>query len=293
MELNQAWQKLVCVAIWCGLSAWLMGCNSSNKEARAESSGTNMRSENTGMTQCVGRFQFLVPNDLEVTGRGQSTYETRVNTRLLPQGGIRAFVDSEVARIQALTPPVGVAKTLIRSFDLQPDIKGIWYFSDPDDRDIRELEAIKAENDYAVVAVRSSLAGKEAIVEKLVAAVAASYVRTTDRGFCVGDGSLTIDPGRTEETLISMKYRNVQRFELRFRTTTVSEPDNQTYSSVDEEKQVIEGLHGSMTVLKDHEISSAGCVEKRYGSLPRLPMILPLYASRGIFLGSPSTASSQ
>lgn len=193
-----------------------------------------------------------------MAGRSQSIYRVEVETKPLPQGGFKALVESETARIQALRRPEGHAQTVIRTVDLPANIKGIWYFWNPDDANLRELEGIKQAGDHAVVATRSSLADKEAGVEKLLSDVVASYVPGLMQGFCLGGGFLTIENGRNEDAGINFVHRQIPRFEIGFDTQTVSEPDTHSYSSYDEEKQVIEGNGGSMSVLKDHELTVAG-----------------------------------
>src|SRR5579863_1045088 len=138
MTLNQTWQKMAYIILACGAGAWLLACNGSNKETREESP-RDMSSEIKGIAHCIGRFQFTLPEDLGVAGRTQSIYRVQVNTKPLPQDGIKGLVDTELARIQALPPPPGAPKSLIRAVDLQDGIKGFWYFSNSDDPDIREL----------------------------------------------------------------------------------------------------------------------------------------------------------
>jgi hypothetical protein len=258
MNQTRVWRKLACIALCCSAGSWWATCSDSREETGAPLQKPNMSSENKEMAHCIGRFQFILPDALQVAGRSQSIYRVQVKTVALPEGGMKALWQDKVARIQALTPPRSVSSAVIRTLDLQPSVKAIWYFSNPDDPDVHQLEAIKPEGDHAVVASRSSLAGKEASVETLITNILAAYLPVTTHGFCVGDGTVASEPGRGEETLIAFEHKKSPNFELRFETTTVSEPDTRTYSGIEEEQGLAADRGGKLIVLRNHNVLVAG-----------------------------------
>src|SRR2546429_6789343 len=117
MNRTRMWQKLACIVVCCCAGSWLAYSNS-REQMRARLQKSDMSSETKNMTYCIGRFQFILPEALRVTGRSESIYRVQVNTVALPEGGMKALWQERVAQIQALPPPRSVPNTIIRTLDL-------------------------------------------------------------------------------------------------------------------------------------------------------------------------------
>jgi hypothetical protein len=234
-----------------------------------------MNVDDKDASECLGRFWFVVPGALAVTGRSQSIYRVDVSTIPLPAGGLDALWRERLARVNALTPPPGVASPVIRTFELQPGVSGIWYFVNPDDDEELCLEALKPQSGYAVLASRRGAASKEAIVETLVKNVLDAYVPGTERGFCVGAGAITSEPGLNEYAGIALEHPTVPNFEVSIDTRTVKEPDTRAYSNLDEERQVTAGLGGTVEELRDQTRVVAGLEGKEIWASVDLPRETP------------------
>lgn len=211
---------------------------------------------------CIGRFQFTVPEGMAAGGRSQSISTVDVSTAPLPPGGAKVLWKERVARISALTTPPGAPRSVARMFQLQTAVPGIWYFRSRDSPNLLALEAIKEFPDHALIVNRGAdldapqrqiilQGGSEAIVETLVKNIINAYVPASPRGFCVGYGSITTKPSRNEETNIVLQHRALPGVEIRIRTRTVAEPDTQTYSNLSEESDLATATGSQMTVLRD------------------------------------------
>ena len=96
-------------------------------------------------------------------------------------------------------------------------------------------------------------AGRETTLETLVRNVLNAYVPGQSQGFCVGNGSITSEPGTNEHAGIGFEHNKVHGMEIFFDTQTVKEPDTQIFSNLDEEKEVVNANGGKLTVLLDHQ----------------------------------------
>jgi hypothetical protein len=211
----------------------------------------NNNENNNGNSLCIGRFRLTVPQTLTVKGRSQSIYDVDVSTMELPAGGIEALWDERLKKIRALTPPGAATSSIVREFQLQPGVRSVWYIKSADDPDFRDLDAIQPVGKHAVLATTDVQGGKEDIVETLVKLVLNAYVPETTNGFCVGDGAVTSKPSRSEHTRIAFEHRTMDDIKITFETQTVREPDTQSYSNLDEEKQAVSGSGGKISVLRD------------------------------------------
>jgi Tle cognate immunity protein 4 C-terminal domain len=245
-----------CILMWCGACAGLAGSEDSGK--KGQSPKANMSVENRLMTECVGRFQLAMPEVLSVAGRSQSINRVEVNTSALPAGGVEALWRERITRIRALHPPSGIANPVIREFDLQHGVKAVWYFANSGDDELHTVEAIKPEANHAVLVLFEGIAGKEDVVEGLLKNVLDAYVPQARQGFCVGYGAITSEPGINEHARISFDHQRLSDLEITVETQTVKEPDNRTFSNLDEEKQVVRALGGEVITLRDQTRSVAG-----------------------------------
>lgn len=220
--------------------------------------GASMREDGKGLTLCAGRFEFEAPAALAVAGRSQSIYRVDVASAPLPAGGLEEVRRERLAHVRALRPPAGVADPVRRSFELQPGVGAVWYYANPDDGEQLCLEAIKPSGGHAVVASRGGMAGDEEGVETLVGNVLDAYVPGAARGFCVGAGAVTSEPGVNEQVLVSLEHRSAPEFVVTFRTQTVNEPDTLTHSNLDEERRAVAARGGTLEVLRDGPRRAAG-----------------------------------
>ena len=226
-----------------------------------------MTSAQAGRKFCVGRFEFTVPGGLAMSGGSQSIYRVKVSTSSLAGTDPQKIIAASLARLRPL--PSG-ASPVVRSFDLLPGVPAVWYIPNPRSPNLLELMAVRRSGDHAVTAIRGGEASKTAGVEKLVTNVLNAYVPDTAHGFCVGHGAITSEPGVNEDSLAVFSHRELPEFELEFSTRTVDEPDTETYSNLDEERQVAAG-GGSLTVLAERWRSAAGLRGKEF----RLALEIP------------------
>jgi hypothetical protein len=243
--------------VWLGVVASL--CDyCSPKEYRTPSAYLQMTGETKESVECIGRFYLAVPDVLLVAGRSQSIYRVDVDTVPIPSGGLQALWAATVAKFRPLPPSADLDSSDRPTFTLQPGVRAIWYIANPSSPEIRTLKGIKPVANHAVIAARSGETGRESDIEMLVKGVLDAYQPVTTQGFCVGFGSINSDPGVNEQTLISFDRKKIKDFEIRFETRTVSKPDTQTYSDVDEEKELMASAGGKLHVLRDHSRPVAG-----------------------------------
>jgi len=215
-----------------------------------------MNTSSNGNLHCAGRFSFLAPEEMRETGRGHSIYRTNVSTALVAPGGAQAYWNQRLAKIRAIEPPT--EGDLPRTFELQPGVSAVWYVENRSFPDILTLESMEPLGDYVLVVDREADKGKESLAETLVKEIVGSYAPSTDRGFCVGQGAITLEPSRNEEASVSFAHATANGIEVRFETQTVHAPDTTTYSNVEEEKDFASSAGGSLTVLREEPRSAAG-----------------------------------
>lgn len=230
----------------CALGA---GCSNSGKDRREPAPEASMSISNAGRVYCTGRFSFIAPEEMGETGRGQSMYRTNVKTIPVPPGGVEAYWKDRLARIGPVQP---------RRFEFQPDVRGAWYVRNATFPNILTLEMVKTVSGGLLVVDREADAGKEDLAETLVKDIVNAYVPAGDRGFCVGNGAITLEPSQNEQARLSLAPAASPDVEIRFATRTVREPDIKTYSDVDEEKELTSAHGGTLTVLLDRKRSAAG-----------------------------------
>jgi len=200
--------------------------------------------------QCIGRFQFDKPERLAVSGRAQSIYRTSVATGPLPSGGAEEAWSEQIAAIRARGED-----SVRRTFDLAPGVHAVWYGNNPRMPSSIVLEALKPADDHYFKLTRASEAGKESPAEKLASNILASYApHETGSGFCVGFGSLSIEPASRESVSITMKDGEV---ETSIDTITVDHPDGGD-APLEEAQQFAKSYGGSLKVLRDGARKAGG-----------------------------------
>jgi hypothetical protein len=245
MKIHQA-AAVVAAVVGLGL-----GCSNQNAGAgpvRTQSKPAT--SESMMNRQCIGRFQFDLPERLAVSGRTQSIYRTSVVTGPLPSGGAERAWSEEMTTIRARSE-----NSVRRTFDLAPGIHAVWYGNNSRMPSSVILELLKPEDDHFFKLTRASTAGKEEPAEKLASNILASYApHETGSGFCVGFGSLSIEPSSRESVSITMKDGEV---ETTIDTITVDQPED-AGSPLEEAQQLAQSYGGSLKVLRNGARKAAG-----------------------------------
>ncbi len=208
-----------------------------------------MSNTTNGQVQCAGRFSFLAPETMNATGRSQSMYLTSVTTIPIPTEGVDAYWKGRLAQIGTLRP---------RVFAPQPDVKSAWSARNSTFPNILTLEMVKPVSGGLIVIESEADSGKEEVAETLAKDIVDSWVAAGDRGFCIGNGAITLEPSQNEQARLALVDSSAPGVEIRFETRTVREPDMKTYSDVDEEKAVASGSGGTLDVLRDQRRSAAG-----------------------------------
>jgi len=203
----------------------------------------------TGRVQCIGRFSFVAPAAVNVTGRSQSIYLTTVTTIPTPSGGMDAYW------IKRLPGP-GTRQP--GEFALQAGLKSVWSARNPMFPNILTLEVVKPISGGLIVVESEAQIGNQSIAETLVKDIVNSYVPANNRGFCLGNGSISLDPSQNEHVRLTMVDSSFPEIEIQFETQTVNEPDLRTYTNLDEERSLASGRGGTLTVLRDQQRFAAG-----------------------------------
>ena len=258
-----------CVVVWA--CAGMVGCAGSSKEPRRNTGGLAMNQSTDSETHCIGRFQFAAPEAFNVTRRSQTIYRVNVRTDLLPLGGTEAAWQNRLARIRALAPQPAAPDPIVRTFDLQPGMPAIWFIGDADSPQLRNLEAMKPVGNHVVRADALADAGKETLAEGLVRDILNAYHPETSHGFCIGDGSITLEPAQIEKTSLELTHRKLADLKLRLDTETVKEPDSKTLSNVEEEELAIAARGGHMSILRNQPRIAAGLSGKEI----RISVVVP------------------
>src|SRR5260370_20626824 len=130
MTTNFAWKSSLARPVLSGvlaisIAAAFIGCAGSRTE-QLPTAGTSDRSGRN--LECIGRFQFSLPETMTVNGRSQTIYTVDVSTVAAPPGGAKVVWAEHMARINALSPPKGVPTVVARTFQLQAGVPAVWYF---------------------------------------------------------------------------------------------------------------------------------------------------------------------
>jgi hypothetical protein len=119
------------------------------------------------------------------------------------------------------------------------------------------LEAMQHVANHRMVLVRGCEAGKETTVEKLVVNVIKAYEPIVSRGFCVGFGCITSEPGQNEDVRIMFRHLKLAEFEGHFETHTVATP-MVSRKAEDAESASLKIKGGHITVLLNEARTAAG-----------------------------------
>jgi hypothetical protein len=190
--------------------------------------------------EAIGRFRVGVPDGLAFVSRSQMIYGVEVAAVPEQPGAWDAKVAAHADKIVS-RPSLGAG------------VAAFWYKEGSD----LVLEAQALREGVAVSIVRDAPEGKEAVAEKLSAAVLENYKPGTGAGFCLGPGAIHMGPSLSESVRIIWDLpAGAGRVE--FSTQTVTEPDNKTFMDVEEERGMTGAAGGTLTVLSERDRTLAG-----------------------------------
>ena len=229
--------------------------------------------------QCSGRFTF-VADAVNVVDRSQSINRTNVITRAVPDGGIDRYWAERLAKTGSAQRPV----------ELQAGVKGVWSARSAVFPKILTLETVSAVRDGLLIVDREADAGKESVAEALVRDIINAFVPSTERGFCVGRGAITLEPSQNEQVRLVLTKSETPDLEIRFQTRTVPEPDMTTYSDLDEEKSLIASKGGTLNVVRDSDRTVAAMNGREIWIAVDVPNEPPLVRFTWHYPGSAASA---
>ena len=249
------WRTLILFSASCvlGIGTWpFIPQGAEPGKERPQSERQVMVETNIDNTWCVGRFRFTLLSPMALNGRSQSIYGVDLSTVVLSSESADTLWSGRLTRIRSLKPPVDARDAIIRDFQLEKGTHAVWYFANSASSRVRTLEAMKAVRDHALVVRFDAASGKELLAETLVKNVINAYVPSTEQGFCIGQGSITSEPGVNEQALATFVHPELQEFRLSFDTHTVREPaTTHPLSDVADEKRDVEAAGGRLRVLRD------------------------------------------
>jgi hypothetical protein len=186
--------------------------------------------------------------DLVEVSRWQSIYRTEVATRT-DEAAFGEYWQHRLEQLQGRQP---------RPVELEPDVRGVWYRTNPASPDLLTLEAVRpAPGGYLVVSGEAD-AGREAPGETLARIIANAFVPETSQGFCVGTGAIRGETSGNEQVRLVLALEGEPALEVRFSTRTVREPDTMTYSDLDEERQLAAAQGAKLVELRNKRRKAAG-----------------------------------
>jgi hypothetical protein len=234
--------KPITVVLWLSL---IVGCAG---EKRVELNNVESKTK-----EAIGRFRLGVPETLKPLSRTQLIYGVEVAAAPVVPGAWDAKVGSLGAKI--LSRP-----------SLGDGVAAVWYKDGND----HILEASALRDGFSVAVLRDAPAGKEAVAEKLTAAVLSNYKPGSAAGFCLGPGAIHMGPSLTESVRINWE-QPLTGVKLDFSTRTVTEPDTKTFMDVKEESDFARMAGGSLTVLLERDRTVAGLAGREIRIVVTLP----------------------
>jgi hypothetical protein len=214
-----------------------------------------MNDRTSEFSLCIGRFQFRAPTGFRVTGRHQAIYRTTVGTLTANVTEGQAIWEKKLAEIRRLKPVPGSA---LRVMELEPGTRVVWYAANSMFPAILTIEAMKLMPGHVLLVSRESDAGKEALAERLVREILRGYSPGNYQGFCVGHGSITLEPSQNEQARIALSSDSVRELEFKVETHTTRIPDSSTYADVEEESRLASASGGKLAVLRNQPRTVAG-----------------------------------
>ena len=178
------------------------------------------------VVHCTGRFDYALPPALRSSGSTQSIYLLDVSHELLVPGTGPAEAWKHRLAATLSGSAASAARTAsTREFDLRGVGPAAWLRLTPAHPDDVTLLAMKpvADSGVALFLKAEASAGREAIAERVVTRIAASYAADSPAGFCMGTGAFVIEPSMNEHAIESFTAPGVR---VSVETETVAEPDD-------------------------------------------------------------------
>lgn len=208
---------------------------------------------------CIGRFEAGLPPDLEIEGRSQSIYGVSAHATPLPKDGFGPYWQQRLGGLKS-------GNGFQRIADLEGDAKGAWV---TDGLTGVRLEAAKEFGDYAFSAGFTGDKGREAIIQKLISNVIASYQPNGHAGFCVEHGVITSELGNAETASLLMKHETLGDLSIKFLTQTVKSPvPDERLSDAREIEEAIPGSKLATIISRRRKVADIEGLEERFGLSP-------------------------
>lgn len=275
--------------VWAAVGSLFLGLPPALRASPNLSPGTIMSDRVSDESQCVGRFRFHPPAGFRVAARFQSIYRTEVRTLDVDAAQGRDYWSKRLGEIRsgANTP---LQTNAFRTLDLAPDVRGVWYLGSPTYPDVRTVEVMRQLTDHVLLLKREADAGKEEVAQNLLREILGGYAPGSERGFCIGRGSITLQPSQNEESRLILSSTTVKDLELKIETRTAGAPDTTTFADVDEETQVAKAGGGQLTVLRNDARKAAGLAGKELWIQVVVPRESSLARFTWHFAGQPGTS---
>ena len=148
----------------------------------------------------------------------------------------------------------------------------MWYHANTNDSSFVTLEVMRAYGDHVLHLVREVASGAEEVTERMYRRVIAGYVPHGRQGFCVGDGALTSETSKNEQTLISFRRPRHGDFMLSLATNTVDQPEEgASLQDIHDEREILMESGSVVTILLNERrvVAGLGGVDARIQIRPR------------------------
>jgi Tle cognate immunity protein 4 C-terminal domain len=272
--------------VWTAMAGALFGSCASISRESGSTPVPVMNDRNVQGYFCVGRFLFRTPPEFHETARLQSMYRTKMSTQAGNAAQGREYWSKRLASLFDSAKSTAQSQAF-QTLDLAQDIHAVWYSGNSTFPNIRTIEAMKQFRDHIFILSREAENGKEEVAQRFARDIFAGYEPESDKGFCIGRGSIILEPSRNEETRLAMSSDVAPTLELVFATRTASAPDLSTYSDTDEESQVARAHNGNLTVLRNDQRTVAGLIGKELRIRVVVPGESPLTRYTWHFPGQP------
>lgn len=267
------------------LSAILVsiGCNSDFKDTNKSANyleGLNMK------PMSLGRFNFSLPKEFELSGRHQSIYGVEVTTEALQDQSPDNLWHKRLERIKTKIAP-GEGKLWEK--EVSPGFPAVFYQLDPLALSVT-VEAQKILKDHILTLKFRGSKGVEDKILQLISFTAEAYKKNAPQGFNVGPGSITGETSVNEHAFIEFENKALQT-EVSIDTQTVGRVS--TEHPLDDVSNEIKGLalEGiKLKVLKDKKRTVADFLGFEGLVILDAPDEEPIFRYTWFFQGEPENS---
>jgi len=193
-----------------------------------------------------GRLDYVLPKNFKQKGRDQSIYSVKVKEISLNN---KSLLEDWTNRVEQFRLKHLASGNNIDTMSVGEILPGFYYafYHEDDDLDVITVEAHKLIGDNVLCLKYTGMVGKEKNMLRQVSGPAEGYRPNINRGFNIGEGSLTSGPSINEMTFAVFEDDRGM-FELSIRTDTVGSYLNK--GPLDNIAYEIEGLRIEGIVLK-------------------------------------------